>query len=169
MLFQTSRLSIRLLTMADLDWFYSLQSNPELMRYIRPPETDVEPVRERIAFMEKYAQEHPGLGSVVAEWRDTGQAAASGVLRHVEYQPENDLEIGYLVPLENWGQGLASELATGLAHYALEQFKAPRVVAFVDPENGASQRVLQKAGFLLRGHRHIYDSDNLEFVREKIS
>ena len=159
---------VRLLTMADLDLFFSLQSDPKMMRYIRPPESDREAVRERVAFLEQYAQDYPGLGSLVAAWRDTGRTAASGVLRHAEYKPENDLEIGYMVLREFWGQGLASELARGLADYAFERFGAPKVIAFVDPEHGASQRVLEKAGFRLLGTRFIYDCDNLEYVRERV-
>jgi len=167
MLFHTPRLRVRLLTMADLDLFFNLQSDPEMMHYIRPPETDREAVRERVAFLEQYALDFPGLGSLVAEWRDTGLMAASAILRHSEYLPENDFEIGYMVPREFWGQGLASELARGLSDYAFERFDAPRVIAFVDPEHGASQRVLEKAGFRLLGTRFIYDCDNLEFVRER--
>jgi len=166
-LFHTPRLSVRLLTMADLDFFFALQSDPEMMRYIRPPETDKEAVRERIAFLEKYTEENPGIGSVVAHWKDTGLPAASGVIRRIEYQPSNDFEIGYMVLRDNWGRGLGSEIARGLSDYAFEQFDAPRVVAFTDPENIGSQRVLEKAGFRVVGNRYIYDSENFEFVRER--
>jgi [ribosomal protein S5]-alanine N-acetyltransferase len=165
-LFQTPRLHIRLLTMDDLDLFFALQSDAEMMRYIRPPETDIEPVRERVAFLQQYAQNYPGMGSVLALWKTTGQPAASGVLRHIEYQPDNGLEIGYMVLRDFWGQGIGSEMAKGLADYAFERFDAPQVTAFTDPENGASQRVLEKAGFRLLGNRFIYDCDNFEFVRE---
>lgn len=166
-LFQTPRLSVRLLTMADLDFFFALQSDPEMMRYIRPPEPDREVIREKIVFLEKYAGDYPGLGSVVAHWRDTGRLAASGVLRHIEYQPDNGLEIGYMVLRENWGHGLATEIARGLSDHAFARLQAPKVTAFADPENIASHRVLQKAGFQLAGTRHIYESDNFEFVRER--
>jgi len=153
--------------MADLDIFFALQSDPEMMRYIRPPETDREAVRERIAFLEKYNEENPGLGSLVAHWKSNGLPAASGVIRHSEYLPENDLEIGYMVLRDNWGQGLGTEIARGLSDYAFSQFEAPQVVAYVDLEHRASQRVLEKSGFRLVGKRFIYDTHNFEFVRER--
>ncbi|MBL7798926.1 MAG: GNAT family N-acetyltransferase [Saprospiraceae bacterium] len=166
-LFHTPRLSVRLLTMADLDFFFALQSDPEMMRYIRPPEPDREVIREKIVFLEKYAADFPGLGSVVAHWKGTDRLAASGVLRHIEYQPDNGLEIGYMVLRENWGQGLATEIARGLSDHAFAQLQAPKVTAFADPENGASHRVLEKAGFRMVGNRYIYETDNFEFVRER--
>jgi len=166
-LFHTPRLSIRLLTMADLDFFFALQSDPEMMRYIRPPEPDREVIRDKIVFLEKYAGDFPGLGSLVAHWKTTGRPAASGVIRHSEYLPGNDLEIGYMVLRENWGQGLGTEIARGLSDYAFSRFEAPRVVAYTDPENVASQRVLENAGFRTTGNRFIYETDNLEYIRER--
>lgn len=167
-LFQTSRLSIRPLTMADLDLFFAMQSDAELMHFIRPPEQDREAVRTRVAFLEQYAQDYPGLGSMVALWKTTGQPAASCVIRHTEYQPDKDLEIGYMVLRDFWGQGLATEIATGLSDYAFAQLDAPRVTAFVDPEHRASQRVLEKSGFRLARRLFIYDTDNFEFVKEAV-
>ncbi|MEQ1746865.1 MAG: GNAT family N-acetyltransferase [Saprospiraceae bacterium] len=166
-LLQTSRLNLRPLTMSDFDYYYAVQGNAELMRYIRKPETDPGIVRERIEFFEKYAAENPGLGAFVAEWKAGGEGpVASCVLRHAEYHPENDFELGYLVQRAHWGQGLASEIVTALVSYAFEHFGVPKVTAFADPDNHASHRVLEKCGFRHTGPRFIYDSDNFVFELE---
>lgn len=164
LLFETPRLRVRLLTMADFDLYFSLQNDAEVMRYIRPPEPDRDAVKARLETQEKYAAENPGMGSILGQLKTTGGAVATGVVRHIDYQPGNDLEIGYLIIREYWGQGLATELAAGLAKYAFEKFGVDRVLAVIDPENFASQKVVEKCGFQLIGRRFIYDTDNLEYV-----
>lgn len=162
-LLETPRLLLRLISHDDFDFFYHLQSDPETMRYIRPPETDRAVVKERIDMLMKYAGEHPGLGGMVAFSKETGEPVATAVLRHVEYQPDNDLELGYVIAPAFRGMGLATEIARSIAEYAFKRFGVPRVVAVTDPENLPSQRVLLKCGFRLKGHRAIYGSECLEF------
>lgn len=163
----TDRLILRPTSDADFDFIYRIQSDGEMMRYIRAPVSDPEIVRERMAQWSQYAENNPGLGAGVAVWKDSGVPAGTFVVRHVEYQPGNDLEIGYLIVPENWGRGLATEIAGALVDYIFAGFDVPRIVAVVDPENIPSQRVLQKCGFQIRGRRFIYDSDNLELILDR--
>ena len=164
---ETSRLRYRFFTAADFDFFFSLQSDAEMMRYIRPPESDPDKVRERMNQILDHMSANPGMGSML-DVMNTGDAVvASGVVRHIEYQPGKDLEIGYLVTRPYWGRGFATEFAQGLTDYAFEKFGVQKVTAVVHPENQASQQVLRKCGFELTGRRFIYDSDNLEFVRPR--
>lgn len=161
---ESDRLYIRYLSMADFDFYYTLQSDPDTMRYIRPPELDAEVVRTRIVTLLHYAEDHPGLGSMIACWSDTAEPVATCVLRHVDYQPENDLELGYVIAPDFRGRGLATEIARALAAYAFERFDVPQVVAVTDPDNLPSQKVLLKCGFEPKGRRFIYGSECLEFV-----
>ncbi len=162
-LLETPRLRLRLLSHDDFEFYYQLQSDPESMRYIRPPETDPAVVKERIDTLVKYAGENPGLGSMVAFWKETGEPVATAVLRHVDYQPQNELELGYVIAPGFRGRGLATEIAQSIAEYAFERFAVPKVVAVTDPENLPSQKVLLKCGFRPKGRRFIYGSDCLEF------
>jgi ribosomal-protein-alanine N-acetyltransferase len=56
------------------------------------------------------------------------------------------LEVGYWFTPFAWGQGYASELVGASLAHARER-GVTRVSAFARPENGASCRVLEKAGF----------------------
>jgi ribosomal-protein-alanine N-acetyltransferase len=56
------------------------------------------------------------------------------------------LEVGYWFARAAWGQGYASELVNASLGVARER-GVPLVSAFARPENGASCRVLEKAGF----------------------
>ncbi|MCB0543727.1 MAG: GNAT family N-acetyltransferase [Saprospiraceae bacterium] len=160
---ETDRLLIRPAVADDFELVFRMQQDPEVMRYIRPPETDPEVVRGRMAMWLKYNEQNPGLGVFICLWKDTGEPAGNCVFRHVEYLPGNDLEVGYLILRPFWGQGLATEIVGALVRCAFEEMKAPKLLAYVDPENAASQRVLQKNGFLLVGNKQIYGTENFEF------
>ncbi len=60
-----------------------------------------------------------------------------------------DLRIGYLFAESGWGQGLASELVSGLIEWARAQPAIRTLTGGADPANRASVRVLEKCGFSL--------------------
>lgn len=61
------------------------------------------------------------------------------------------VEIGYGIKKEYEGHGYMTEAVTAMARWASEQTSVKYVEAETDPDNKASQRVLEKAGFLLNG------------------
>ncbi|WP_313577514.1 GNAT family N-acetyltransferase [Lacrimispora sp.] len=61
------------------------------------------------------------------------------------------VEIGYGIKKEYEGKGLMTEAVTAMAKWASNQTGVSYVEAETDPNNVASQRVLQKAGFLVNG------------------
>lgn len=60
-------------------------------------------------------------------------------------------EIGYGIREEYRGQGYAAEAADAAVNWALGQPSVSRVEAETEPDNRASQRVLEKCGFLPSG------------------
>lgn len=61
--------------------------------------------------------------------------------------PDGATEIGYSIIPAYRGRGLATEAVQALAAWALEQPGVRHVVAGCEPDNAASIRVLEKAGF----------------------
>lgn len=61
------------------------------------------------------------------------------------------VEIGYGILESHRGQGYAAEAVDAAVTWALEQAAVTRVEAETEPENKASQRVLEKCGFLPSG------------------
>ncbi len=61
------------------------------------------------------------------------------------------VELGYGVLAKFQGRGYAAEAVSAMAHWALSQPRVTVVVADALPENMASVRVLQKAGFAEAG------------------
>ncbi|MEC9477012.1 MAG: GNAT family N-acetyltransferase [Planctomycetota bacterium] len=61
-------------------------------------------------------------------------------------------EIGYWVGREHWGQGVCTEAVKALVDFAFERDeKLVRIFAYSFPENPASARVQEKAGFQREG------------------
>ena len=61
------------------------------------------------------------------------------------------VEIGYGILEEYQGQGYATEAIDATVVWALKQSNVTRVEAETEPDNRASQRVLEKCGFLPTG------------------
>lgn len=59
--------------------------------------------------------------------------------------------LGYWLGREWWGKGYATEAATALTGHALSALGLDRIEALVFPDNPASVRVLEKAGFIRVG------------------
>jgi len=66
-------------------------------------------------------------------------------------QPDGSVEIGYGLLPKYWGKGYATEAVIATADWAAKQPGVKRIEAETDPENAASQRVLEKAGFIPTG------------------
>ena len=58
------------------------------------------------------------------------------------------MEIGWAVVPERWGEGLGTELARASVAVAFGELGLDTVVAFTQPGNAASRRVMEKAGFV---------------------
>jgi RimJ/RimL family protein N-acetyltransferase len=58
----------------------------------------------------------------------------------------NQVEVGYGLMSEFWGQGLATELARESLRIAYTVIHLPEVVSFTLPTNLASRRVMEKIG-----------------------
>jgi RimJ/RimL family protein N-acetyltransferase len=87
-----------------------------------------------------------GFGLWIVRNRGDGQVAGRAVIRHLDVDGSDEVEVGYGFYPEWWGRGLATEAATELVRSGLEDLKLPTLVAITQPTNIASQRVLEKAG-----------------------
>jgi [ribosomal protein S5]-alanine N-acetyltransferase len=96
--------------------------------------------------------EEAGLGIFVFREQDTGRFVGRGAIRRIEIGGGAEVEVGYALAFEAWGQGYATEMAKALAAHA-EAVEHGPLVAYAEPANAASLRVLEKAGF--RYERHV--------------
>jgi RimJ/RimL family protein N-acetyltransferase len=76
-----------------------------------------------------------------------GQAGLADFKRDMQPSIEGVPELGYMFTAEAHGQGFASEAVAAALDWADAVLGAREVVAIVLPDNAASIRVLEKAGF----------------------
>ena len=79
--------------------------------------------------------------------RETGEPVGRGGLQYTFTAGLHDVEAGWAILPDRWGQGLATELAHACVQVAFEQLGLRQIVAFTLPDNIASRRVMEKAGF----------------------
>ena len=80
--------------------------------------------------------------------RDAFSSAVIGraILRHLDVEGVDEVEVGYGFIPQYWGRGLATEIANECVRIGFEQLRLSSIVAITMPANLASQRVMRKAG-----------------------
>ncbi len=83
-------------------------------------------------------------------WRDrrTDAVVARGGLHHTILAGRAEVEVGWTVDADRWGEGLASELGEAAVAHAFGVLGLEELVAFTLPANFASRRVMEKLGFV---------------------
>ena len=76
----------------------------------------------------------------------TGAPAGRGGLSRTVFDGQPEVEVGWTVVPERWGQGLATELGAAALEVAAE-LGLDDIVAFTLPHNAPSRRVMEKLGF----------------------
>ena len=77
----------------------------------------------------------------------TGRFIGRGGLQRLPVDGREQIEVGYGLMSEFWGQGLATELAAESVRVAFEVLQLPELVCFTLPTNLASRRIMEKVGF----------------------
>jgi ribosomal-protein-alanine N-acetyltransferase len=95
--------------------------------------------------------ERTGFGMWLLRDRGTGAMIGRGGLQYTFVAERHEVEAGWAIIPERWGEGLATELAHAAVAVAFEDLGLRQIVAFTLPENRASRRVMEKSGFALEG------------------
>jgi RimJ/RimL family protein N-acetyltransferase len=163
---RTARLRIRELEASDWPAVHRYAADPRVVEYLWwGPNSEA----DTRTFIEKASNERrrsPRLDFdfVVALERsdagfESGVEAPGGVIGgcslHARGKPEyRTCEIGYCLVPETWRQGYATETVAALLDFAFATAGLHRVFALVDPDNGASVRLLERLGLRCEGHLH---------------
>jgi RimJ/RimL family protein N-acetyltransferase len=97
----------------------------------------------------------------VGMWQRAGRALVGAVGAHLH---EHDVEIGYWIGRQHWGQGYAGEGAGAVISVLLESYPGRQVYAECLPSNRASWRVLEKLGFMHVGPGERPGRERLELI-----
>lgn len=148
---ETERLLLRRINENDAEEVLALRGNPEIMKYIpRPLAKTKEDALAHIAMIEEKIESNIGIN-----WGITikGSDKIIGIIGHYRIQPENHrAEIGYMSLPEYNGKGYITEAIKAVVEYGFEQMNLHSIEAVIDPDNTASEKVLQKNGFVKEAH-----------------
>jgi len=144
-IFETERLRIRHFTIHDADNYFALQSNADVMRYIRPPRTREESdsfLKDKI--LATPADDYKGIWLV--EKKEGGQFLGCFVIIPIP-DDESKTQLGYSFLPEHWGNGYATEVTKEGVNYFRKRTPLNKIYGVTEVPNVASQKVLLKAGF----------------------
>jgi len=150
-IFRTARLRVRPWTASDSDVAaaFAIYGDPEVKRYLfsGPPDADISVTRAWLTRFAAEADPTSPTGSWAVEQLDDGVTIGTAILKPIDMNGVEDIEIGFHLARSVWRRGYATELAIGLLRYGFATFPVPRIIAFARPDNAASRRVLVKSGF----------------------
>jgi RimJ/RimL family protein N-acetyltransferase len=156
---ETARLILRPWRESDRALFAAMNVDPDVMAYFPALMTLEESDAALARFQAAYDRD--GFGFFAAEMRDTGGFAgvigAQTMRDAVPNLPQPAVEIGWRLPREVQGKGLATEGARATVDFAFNTLGLAEVVAVTALGNQPSRRVMEKLGMT---HRPDLDFDH---------
>ena len=140
----TSRLTLRPFAPTDDSRLHQIMNEPGIMRYF--PRTDPPDIQRVQGLIERQFMQWreynlgwwaviPHGGAELIGWNGLQYLAETG-----------EVEVGYLLSRQFWGQGYATEGAKVSLNFGFEKLKLKEIIGLTHPENIASQNVLKKCG-----------------------
>jgi ribosomal-protein-alanine N-acetyltransferase len=143
--FRTDRLLAERLSEGDLADIRRMHRDPRVMATLgglRSDEETARYLRDNLDHWDRY-----GYGIWALRDRTDGRFVSRAGLRNTHVGGEDEVELAYALVADYWNKGLATEMARAIPEVAFEDLGLTDVVCFTLPTNGASRRVMEKAGF----------------------
>lgn len=139
------------ITESDLDALYEIYRNPNVFTYIPgSAKKSKETVLHMIGHFERDFRKKKMI--FLGVFRKENPNELIGTAEIFEYNPKvNKVVIGYRFNESCWGRGAATETVHAMVGYLFDTVGLNRIEAYVMPQNAASQRVLEKNGFIREG------------------
>lgn len=148
---ESERLRFRKLTNEDAPEILALRGNPETMKFIpRPLTTNIDEALAHIKIINDKIDENLDINWAVTE---KGSDKCIGIMGFYRTQPEHfRTELGYMISPEHNGKGYVTKAVRTLLNYAFNTLNFHSIEAVIDSRHVASERVLQKNGFIKEAH-----------------
>jgi RimJ/RimL family protein N-acetyltransferase len=152
---RTARLNLREFVQTDFDAVYAYSSDSRVTRYLFFGPRDQDDTAEYLEGLLASQRERPrNRFELAVEEIASGKVIGACDLSFIE---RSVVDLGYMLGIEHWGKGYATEIALALIDAAFFDLRAERVISTVDVNNSASIRVLEKIGMrweaVYRKHR----------------
>jgi len=148
-IFQTDRLILRRFTEADAGLLLSLNSDPEVLRYLHEPLLEDEEHSLTILRTVIFPQYENNLGRWAIHTKENNEFIGWCGLK---YRADLDeIDLGYRFKKSSWGNGYATEAARKTLNFGFKELELEVITGRAHIENIASQNVLQKIGMKFIG------------------
>lgn len=144
----TERLLLKSMRLADTESIFYLRSDPQVMKFInRPLITTFKEAEDWIRLVQSNLENNQGITwGIFLRERPEANIGNIGLWR---IEKENyRAEIGYMIEPAHQGKGIMSEAIQSVIEYGFSEMKLHSIEAQLNPENYASSRLLEKAGFV---------------------
>jgi RimJ/RimL family protein N-acetyltransferase len=138
---ETGRLELRRFSAGDAPGFFSLNKDPEVIRYTGDVSfADENEARDFILGYNHYSEYGYGRWSVFIKETDEYVGFCG-----LKYSPEKDeVDLGFRVLRAHWGKGFATEAGRESLRLGFERYGLKKIVGRAMSSNLASHRVLEK-------------------------
>lgn len=141
--FDTQRLSVKIITEKDRSLFVELLSDPRIIPSAPHRKVDMDDVLAKFKqSLNTSSIPVKGQNNILGVFIK-GHADMIG-LAAILTNDEQDWELGYRFRVKYWGKGYGSELAVGIVRYTFEELGLTKITADVDIVNVASAKILDK-------------------------
>ena len=140
---ETERLTLRPMTLDDMDDMFLILGHEGAMHYI-PYETH-QSIEQTKQFYESRLSAHP-----LSQWAILlkGQDRVIGAINFINARI---FGMGYILHPDFWGKGITVEASRAMIDYAFANFEHDRIELWIDETNVASFSVARKLGFQVKG------------------
>lgn len=146
----TERLVLRQLTNDDTEDFFFLQSNAEVMKHIATPMKSLDEAEKKLKLFEDLL-----LKNEVINWAVTlkpdNKLIGLLLLKAIDCK-NHRAEVGYMLHPDFWRRGIIQEALTAILDFAFNTLNFHSLEATIDPINTASEKILEKNGFVKEAH-----------------
>jgi RimJ/RimL family protein N-acetyltransferase len=167
----SDRLSLRPWVDDDADFLLDLESRWEVVRFLGPhPTTMTTREQARASIARRRAVDDPIHGIWLITTAEDGRRVGNLLLKPIPLSAgesgTEDVEIGWHLHPDAWGNGYATEAAGAVMTDAFDR-GLPRVIAVTTPENDASQAVCRRLGMTHLGRTTRYYDTTKELFEKR--
>lgn len=172
---ESENLYLRKQIKSDVDDQLLLDSDPDVIKYLRPPKPDRDFYIKNIENIQNYYERNLGYGVWAAIEKKEGRFIGWFSLKYIH--KSTDVELGYCLLKEYRGKGYATEMSRKVIEYGFNDLKLNQIFGLTHPDNIISQGILKKLGMHFLEQKdylgfptyfYILDSNNYPSVNDNI-
>lgn len=147
----SERLVLRRITKSDVNEIFQLRSNEEVMKYIDIPKMKtIEEAYEKVIFFDDLLAKKEAINWAICLKENETQIGFI-LLKNID-TTNHRAEVGYMLHPNFWRKGIVQEALISVLDFAFYDLNFHSIEAIINPENIASEKILEKNSFVKEAH-----------------